>query len=275
MFDLEKNIQQPVDDNAKIDFAKEIFSRRIKSTDKIKAAQYIMRIDNVKKISKENISVFIGRAKSRKSFAVTMFAAALSSGQSLYGKFNPNAAYKVLYIDTEQSADDVQLVTKRIHKMVGHEENLFMYALKPYTPEQRVESISLLLEHHRPDVLIIDGVRDLIYDINDARECTNIMSTLMKWNVDYDIHITTVLHQNKSNGESRGHIGAELDNKCQLKIRITQSEDDKTISEFKEVLGRGKGTEAFNFFVNNDYADFGIPEVVESLSFETNLDDPF
>jgi hypothetical protein len=274
MFDLEKNVhQQP---EVSDDFLKEVLSRRIKSTDKIKSAKYLMQIDGVNKISKDNISGFIGKAKSRKSFAVTMFAAALAGGLNLYNKFKANAAYKVLYADTEQSADDVQLITKRVHHLIGNEETFFMYAFKPFNPTERIKAIQLMLDEHRPDVLIIDGLKDLVYNILDPVEATNIFSTLQKWNVYYDVHISCILHQNKADGNARGHIGTELDNKSQVLFRITQDENDKSISEFKEVFGRGKGTEAFNFFVNNDYADFGIPEVCESVHQIVNLDkDPF
>lgn len=273
MFDLEKKIIQSEDST---DFMKEVLSKRIKSTDDIKAGEYIMSIDGVRKLSKDNISGIIGRAKSRKSFAVTMFAAALSGGMNLYNKFKVLKPQKVLYADTEQSADDVQLVTKRVRAISGQEDNLFMYPLKPYNPKERIKAIELLLIEHKPDVLIIDGIKDLIYNINDAVECTDVMSILQKWNVVYDIHITCVLHQNKGDGNARGHIGTELDNKCQVMIRITKDENDVEVSEFKETFGRGKGTAPFDFFVNNNHFDFGLPEVITSKVIDVNIDDaPF
>lgn len=267
MFTLDTPVSEPPISN---DFFESVLSRRIKSTDKIKSSQFIMKIDGVNKISKNDISGFIGRAKSRKSFAVTMFAAALCGGLNLYGKFQSLGKYKVLYIDTEQSDGDVQLVSKRINYLVGAEENLFMYGMKPFNPQERINGIGFLLDRHKPDVLIIDGIRDLLYDINNAVECTTVMSIIQKWNVNYDVHVSCVLHQNKADGNARGHIGTELDNKSQMMVRITQNENDKTISEFKEIFGRGKGTEAFNFFVNEQYADFGIPEVIHGFSYAVN-----
>lgn len=269
MFDLETKIQQPEETT---DFVKDVLSRRIKSTDKIKSAKYLMKIDNVNKISKDNISGFIGRAKSRKSFAVTMFVAELCGAQNLYNKFKAYQKNRVLWVDTEQSADDVQLITKRINTMIGCEDMLYMFALKPYTPEERIKAIDLLLKEYDVDVLVIDGIKDLVYDINNAVECTNVMSTIQKWNVNHDIHISCVLHQNKGDGNARGHIGTELDNKSQVMFRITQNETDKTISEFKEIFGRGKGTEPFDFYINNDDTDYGIPEIVESISNNVDVD---
>lgn len=269
MFDLDKKVEEP---SVLDDFLKEILSKRIQSTDKITSAEYLMNIDGVKKISKDNISGFIGLAKSRKSFAVTMFISALVGGLNLYNKFQALKKCKVLAADTEQSADDVQLVTKRIKHLVGDEVNLFMYALKPFSPTERLNAIELLLIEHRPDVLVIDGVKDLIYNINDPVECTNVMSRLQKWNVQFDIHICCVLHQNKGDGNARGHIGTELNNKCQILIRVTQHETDKRFSHFEEVFGRGKGIDGFDFFVNNEYKDFGIPEVVSAGLGDTDLE---
>ena len=44
---------------------------------------------------------------------------------------------------------------------------------------------------------------------------------------------------------------------------MTKDEHDVSKSWFEEVFGRGKGIEQFSYFVNNDYADFGIPQVCE------------
>lgn len=63
-----------------------------------------------------------------------------------------------------------------------------------------------------PDVglLIIDGIRDLMYDINSPSESTDLINLLMRWSSGYDLHIHTVLHLNKGDDNTRGHIGTEL-----------------------------------------------------------------
>lgn len=272
MFVLEgKKEQQLVDDV----FKEKILKRRVKPSDNIKSSEYVLKIDGVKKFSKCNISGWIGRAKSKKSFALTMFVAELLGAVGLYQKFEALKQYNVLYIDTEQSDDDVQLVTKRLKYLSNKEDNLFMYGLRPHNPEERVMAIDLLLDEHKCDVLIVDGIRDLIYDINDAVECTNVMTKLMKWSYDYNIHIACVLHQNKGNGMARGHIGTELENKCQTLIRITKDETDYKISSFAEEFGRGKGIEDFDFTIDSSKVDYGLPVVIESIVNNVNVDAPF
>jgi len=259
------------------DVEKVILASRIKSTDKIDKANYILKINNTNKFSKGNISAWIGKAKSKKTFALSMFIAAIIEGLRLFGVFNANVKGKVIVFDTEQSPYDVQVVVKRIkHLANGSEDNLIMFGLRPYTPEQRIIIIEKVLELHGKEAVavVIDGIRDLIYNINDAVESTIVMSKIMKWSYDYDVHIACVLHQNKGDGNARGHIGAELSNKAETVIKIMKDEKDPSISYMEESFGRGKGFETFAFQVDNN----GMPEVVdvdEATGMPTGDDLPF
>lgn len=251
-------------------FLEDVLSKRIRSTDDIKQNYYLLKIDNTNKFSKGNISGWIGLAKSKKTFALTMFVAALVGCLRLFNKFNANAKSNVLYIDTEQSPSDVQRVTKRVKSIVKSEDGLYMYGLRPLSPKHRIDAIELLLKEHEVDVLVIDGVRDLLMDINNAVESTEVMTLLMKWSFDYDIHIATVLHQNKGDGNSRGHIGTELNNKAETILRVTKDEKDGSVSWIEEVFGRGKGFEKFAFQVNDE----GLPEVIAGFNLSVDVDEP-
>ena len=50
-----------------------------------------------------------------------------------------------------------------------------------------------------PDVglLIIDGIRDLMYDINSPSESTDLINLLMRWSSGYNRISIPVLHLNK------------------------------------------------------------------------------
>lgn len=235
---------------------------RIKSTDEIKDNEYITRISGTNKFSKGNISAWTGAAKSKKTFAMTMLVSSMLSGTTQFEKFYSYKLNKVLWIDTEQSPADVQRVIKRIVEIVGDEKNVFMYGLRPLTPKERIEAIEQLLETHKGiDVLIIDGARDLLMNINDPVESTEVVTKIMKWSYDYHIHISTVVHQASGGLKVRGHIGTELENKAETVIQVKRNDTDINYSEIKEVFGRGKGFEAFEFYIDQN----GIP-VVESYS---------
>lgn len=237
-------------------------SFRIKATDKVPQNVYITSIAGTKKFSRKNISAWIGPAKSKKTFAMTMLASSMVSGMNLYDTFSSIGENKVLWIDTEQSPADAQKVVKRIKKLAGSETNLILYGLRPLDPKQRVELIQKSLKIHKPDVLVIDGIRDLIWNINDPVESTAVVSMVMKWSYDFDIHIAVVIHQTRD-GKSRGHIGTEIENKSETVIRVQRDETDINISSIKEVMGRGKGFNDFDFYITEE----GLPKIKE-LTFE-------
>lgn len=152
-----------------------------------------------------NFSASIGKAKSKKTFNVSaIVAAALKNSTVLrYAAELPEEKRKVLYIDTEQSPYHCLKVMKRILRMAGLPDDrdsgyLEFLALRKYTPEQRISIVEQAI-YHSPDIglVIIDGIRDMVYDINSPGESTRIISKLMQWTDDRQIHIHTILHQNK------------------------------------------------------------------------------
>ena len=160
-----------------------------------------------------NFSASIGKAKSKKTFNVSaIVAAALKNGTVLrYVAELPEDKRKILYVDTEQSPYHCLKVMKRILRMAGlpddrDNENLEFLALRKYTPEQRIKIVEQAI-YNTPGIglVIIDGIRDMVYDINSPGESTRIISKLMQWTDDRQIHIHTILHQNK--GDEAGPHG--------------------------------------------------------------------
>ena len=175
-----------------------------------------------------NFSASIGKAKSKKTFNVSaIVAAALKNGTVLrYVAELPEDKRKILYVDTEQSPYHCLKVMKRILRMAGlpddrDNENLEFLALRKYTPEQRIRIVEQAI-YNTPDIalVIIDGIRDMVYDINSPGESTRIISKLMQWTDDRQIHIHTILHQNKGDENARGHIGTELNNKAETVLLV-------------------------------------------------------
>ena len=218
-----------------------------------------------------NFSASIGKAKSKKTFNVSAIAAAaLKNGTVLhYRACFPEGKRKILYVDTEQGKNHCQIVLNRILKLAGlpkdcDADNLTMLALRKYSPEVRLaiteEAIGMI-----PDLglVIIDGIRDFIHDINSPGESTDVISKFMQWTDDRQIHIHTVLHQNKNDEHARGHVGTELNNKAETILQITKSQFDGNISEVKAMHIREKEFEPFAFRINND----ALPELVGEYSF--------
>ena len=71
--------------------------------------------------------------------------------------------------------------------------------------------------------MIIDGIRDFVYDINSPSESTKIITLLMQWTDERQIHIHAILHQNKGDENTRGHIGTELNNKAETVLLVEKA----------------------------------------------------
>ena len=70
----------------------------------------------------------------------------------------------------------------------------------------------------------------MVHDINNPGESTTVISYLMTWPGERDIHIHTVLHQNKGDENARGHIGTELSNKAETWLQVEKDENNLDIS---------------------------------------------
>lgn len=218
-----------------------------------------------------NFSLIIGKAKSRKSFFINIAVSAVLNKDLLLNQFAgrlPDDKRKVLFFDTEQGKYHVQLALKRICAQINESipKDLFVYHLRSKTPAERLQ----LIEHaiyNTPNLgfVIIDGIKDLITSINDEEQATMIASKLLKWTEEKDIHILTVLHQNKGDNNARGHIGTELINKAETVLSVTKNEQDKDISIVEAQMCRNKEPEPFAFEINED----GVPVIVENFELRT------
>ena len=214
-----------------------------------------------------NFSASIGKAKSKKTFNVSAIVASALSGSSVlhYRSTFPENKRKILYIDTEQGRYHCQLVLKRILRLADlpeykNPDNLIMLALRKFSPKLRLAIVEQAIGTI-PDLglVIIDGIRDFLYDINSPGESTDIISKFMQWTDDRQIHIHTVLHQNKNDEHARGHIGTELNNKAETIMQIEVDKEDKTISVIEAVHIRDREFEPFAFRINEE----ALPELVE------------
>lgn len=92
-----------------------------------------------------------------------------------------------------------------------------------------------------------------------------IASKLLKWTEERNIHIITVLHQNKGNEQARGHIGTELINKAETVLSITKEESNPDVSTMKAEMCRNRDPNPFSFEINED----GLP--IEAIGFEPSI----
>ncbi|GHB45663.1 AAA family ATPase [Mongoliitalea lutea] len=211
-----------------------------------------------------NFSLIIGKAKSKKTFSLSLFLSALVANKTLSGKFKgylPNDKTKVVFFDTEQSRKHVQSFYHRVCRLSSIEEpvNFETFCLRRHTPQERLEIIDFYI-NSEPDLgfVAIDGIRDLVTSINDEEEATKIASHLLRWTEERNIHIITVLHQNKGDENARGHLGTELVNKAETVLSVSLDRQDRKISIVEPEFCRDREPDVFAFTVNEN----GLPELV-------------
>lgn len=247
---------------------------RINPTDELKPPQAAWKQVNDNDIvlgTLGNFSLIIGKAKSRKSFFINIAVSTVLSEDVILNQFKgvlPSEQRTVLYFDTEQGKYHVQLALKRICEQINISEptNLQVFGLRSLNPSERLKIIEYAI-YNTPNLgfVIIDGIKDLINSINDEAEATMIASKLLKWTEEKNIHIITVLHQNKSDNNARGHIGTELINKAETVLSVTKNEQDKDISIVEAQQCRNKEPNPFAFEINEN----GLPVLVEDFEIRT------
>ena len=210
-----------------------------------------------------NFSASTGKGKSKKTFNVCAIVASALTGRKVlnYQAAFPNSKRRVLYFDTEQSEFHCHRVLERINLLSGFQRNedcemIEFLNLREYGPINRRRFIELLLAE-RSDVglVIIDGLRDLLFDIKSSTEAAEVIGLLMRWSSQYNLHIHTVLHLNKGDDNVRGHIGTELNHKAETILQIVQNCNDSNVSEVHASLIRDRLFPPFAFKINEE----GLP----------------
>jgi len=102
----------------------------------------------------------------------------------------------------------------------------------------------------------IDGIIDLDIDpILEAKQAQNIVLKLMQWTEIYNIHITCVLHYNKTVATLLGHLGSFSHRKADAIIEVSKNKEDESISLVKALDCREKEFLPFAFSINEMEAD--------------------
>ena len=115
-------------------------------------------------------------------------------------------------------------------------------------------------------LVVIDGIRDLMLDINNSTEATKLVGDLMQWTSEQNIHIQTVLHLNKGDDNARGHIGTELNNKAETVLQITKDNTLPDRSIVAPAIIRSKPFDKFAFRLKEVEDEVCVPEIDTSYT---------
>lgn len=180
-----------------------------------------------------DFSCLVGASKSMKTYLKSAINAAYIGGNSnhyfpdLLGHENNNKF--VFDLDTEQSSYHTQKVAQRTCNMVGFISEFYKpFSLREHDPNVRFEFIEwLMLESEfRNDIglVAIDGVADLMENVNDLENSNKIVQSLMRWTTLSNSHIITILHRNHGSDKPAGHLGSAIMKKAETVAFVERSD---------------------------------------------------
>ena len=214
-----------------------------------------------------NFSFVQAPPKTKKTFFISLLSSVYLSGSNNFGGDikGHRTDQCLLHIDTEQGKWHAQRVFKRAIDMSAMDGSqcYYTFALREIGYKKRIEFIEYLLKSDNQNigVLIIDGIADLVSDVNNLEESNGCIQKLMEWSSIYNLHIITVIHSNFGSDKPTGHLGSFLEKKAETQIQLEANTVNKEWVTVKCKRSRGYAFETFSFKVN----DLGLPEVVGDL----------
>ena len=233
---------------------------RVTPTTELKPMEPLFRMYDVPCFYRGELVAVCGKAKSGKTlFLSILMAACLTQKMLALEQSGRERPLRVLWLDTEQSQQSTQdIIVHRIIPLVrGHtsqepltdnqastafDDVFYAYNLRGLGFEKRQQLTETAIVNVQPDLVIIDGIKDLVTDINDATQATAIMEHLMALAQAHHCCIVNVLHQNKSEADHnmRGSIGTELTNKAFEVYTCEYLEDQDTFKVSQRLSRRNR-----------------------------------
>lgn len=219
-----------------------------------------------------NFSFIQAPPKSKKTFFVSMLASAYISDNTEYtGDIQGHRGdLNLVHFDTEQGKFHAQKVFKRVlHMAKSTNENYDTYGLRVLSVKDRLEFINLYLKKYGDQLgfMIIDGVADLVLDVNDIVESNKVVQDIMEWTQIYNIHIACVIHSNHNSEKPTGHLGSFLEKKAESQIQLKLDDNDDRIVNVICKRSRNFPFEEFNFEVDSE----GYPRLIDKIDDILNI----
>lgn len=188
-----------------------------------------------------NLVAITAQAKVGKSALVAALTAAAmvpegAEVDTLTAEGRNVAGKGLLYFDTEQSPDDFWHAVARAKRRAQVETlpdwlHAFTVADLPAQIARKAVAVAMAdaaEAHGGLHSVIIDGVADLVLDVNDAEECNGIVAELHAQAIRYDCAILCVIHKNPGTEKVRGHLGSQIERKAETNLSL-EKDDQVTV----------------------------------------------
>ncbi len=205
---------------------------------------FLAKIGETPIIFRQGLTVISGVQKAGKTSLVRLLVVAVLCGMAL--EIDAIRGLKVLWFDCEQPKFRILRQIEKAFQMAGMDRTndgpIQVAALRQYSPEERLTIIRETVEDQKPDLVIIDGVTDLLQDPNDLAASGMVVAELLALSEEFDTGIVVVCHTNpnpnQTAGKLRGHIGSELMRKCETSIGMEKNDLNVFTCKCKDSRGR-------------------------------------
>lgn len=250
------------EDAQELQLLERLEKRRITPDKEIPPMQFLFQMFCKPCFPRGELVAIAGKAKSGKTFVCSILMALCFREEVLTVRRLEENRLSVLWVDTEQSEESTQdILNNRVLPMIckglsaeecnGLNDELFNplnststglstgCAIKPLTSyfnifnvradfwQERLPLLEAAMRRYKPDLVILDGIRDLVNDINDGVMAQDVIERLMHLASEQRCCLVCILHQNKGAEDKnlRGWIGTELKNKAFEVYECTKDAD--------------------------------------------------
>ena len=190
---------------------------------------------------------------------------------------------KVLYVDTEMEKLSSAKVLRRVHWLCdqnmsqpfpGGRFSVLWLKNMPSNDgvavhRKRYDMIRLAVDAIQPDVVFVDGLRDLLSSINDEESITKILNDFGSLAEERNLNIWMALHQNPSRkndddeAKMRGWAGTEFGNKVSDTLVSIKSKTANGVTfTVKQQDARDRDMDDWKFEITEDAGALGVPRII-------------
>ncbi len=220
--------------------------------------EYLLSINGVGMFARRSLTCITGRAGQGKSHALIPIVAAQLKQHELLGVTLLRPINRILWHDTEQEPWAVSEKANRLLRLMGlpdfsptPKKLTMLTTRQAASNKERLEVTNTAIRGLDPDVVIIDGITDLVQHIEDPDEAQQLVANLLKMIDERGITLFVVIHQNES-GESsklRAFIGSELMRKASNILQVSVKEG---CFEIEQTKSRGVPMPKYRIRIDSD-----------------------
>ncbi len=241
-------VELPEANEAKEKIRKKLAARFFNPGQKPPGTRVIYSIADTPVSTPGNLLTILSQAKGGKTALISGIIAstfATEDADTLRVKSQNGKGHAVLHFDSEQAPDDHWNLIDRVIRRAQRQKPdwLLSWWLSGLSHMECQELIWQAMEDARKQFggihsLFIDGVADLVTNVNDPGECNPFVARLHGLAIEFDCPIVGVIHCNPvAEGgfqKSRGHLGSQLERKAESNLLLEKRDLITTVWSEKQ-----------------------------------------